>query len=266
MNKIKTKIKNKTIKFIKWIFLGRIMKESGDYLELSPREKTMLIHGSKAFIKYNLLVTFLILLIIVWIVPAPEKYVDNKIIIKMEDLQVEEATAKTIQTIIKPEELDKKNSQEEEREIGKQSSNGSLNKKSLINLSPEEKYYELIKSNKEFSQYVMGISLPCNNPGNLRYASQPMASNHNGFACFPSIRSGFRSLIKQLEKDQSRNLTLRQFITKYSPPVENDTEWLIKVASRELNLEEGELISYLDTIKLAQYMADQEHSIKIVNY
>jgi len=132
--------------------------------------------------------------------------------------------------------------------------------------SPEIRYANLLKGNKVFSEYINGIKVKRNNPGNLRCHNQPNSTCVNGFANFPNIVIGFRALIKQVELDQSRDLSLRQFLTKYSPPHENNTEHLIRRASKVLNLEEKELINYLDTIKLAQFMANQEFSVKIVEF
>jgi hypothetical protein len=64
-----------------------------------------------------------------------------------------------------------------------------------------------------------------NNPGNLRYAGQPGASEgEGGFAKFPSVAAGVQALTNQIRLDASRGLSLLQFIHKYAPPTENDTQ------------------------------------------
>jgi hypothetical protein len=133
-------------------------------------------------------------------------------------------------------------------------------------MGAEERYYFLLENNKVFRDYVYSINVKRNNPGNLRCADQPNSTCVGGFASFPNIELGFRALVLQCELDQSRNFTLRQFITKFSPHKENDTEHLIRVASEKLNLEEQELINYLDTIRLSQFMTSQEHSIAMVDF
>lgn len=130
----------------------------------------------------------------------------------------------------------------------------------------DERYYYLLENNKVFREYINSLNVKRNNPGNLRCANQLNSTCEGGFAKFPDVVDGFRALVKQCELDQSRDLTLRQFITKFSPHSENDTEHLIRVATNKLNLEEQELINYLDTIKLAQFMVSQEFSIEVVDF
>ncbi len=127
---------------------------------------------------------------------------------------------------------------------------------------PEEKYYYLLKTDYDFKNYITSFSVSCNNPGNLRFHRQPNGFNCGSFAGWNNITEGFRALLKQLELDQSRNLTLRQFIYNYSPPHENRTEYLLDNLEEWTGIKEYENIAQLDTIKFAQAITRQEHGIK----
>jgi len=45
---------------------------------------------------------------------------------------------------------------------------------------------------------------------------------------------GFQALIYQVQLDQSRGLTLAQFVNKYAPPTENDTNLYVQQMSQWL--------------------------------
>lgn len=71
-----------------------------------------------------------------------------------------------------------------------------------------------------------------NNPGNLRWASTQIGqeSTVNGkYATFATPQDGWAALQSYIQNNQ--NLSLRDFITKYAPPSENDTSnylnWLV---------------------------------------
>lgn len=68
-----------------------------------------------------------------------------------------------------------------------------------------------------------------NNPGNLIYVGQASASGKDdaGFAVFPSYAAGYGELERQIGLDAGRGLTLEQFIYKYCPPSQCDTETYI---------------------------------------
>jgi len=75
-----------------------------------------------------------------------------------------------------------------------------------------------------------------NNPGNLIFRGQRAAKGKDeaGFAIFPTPWEGFLALVNQIKLDQRRGLTLKQFIYKYAPPSENNTEeylvWLTTIS------------------------------------
>lgn len=74
------------------------------------------------------------------------------------------------------------------------------------------------------------LSVKNNNPGNLRMVGQPGAEEGlEGFASFSTPGQGLNALTRQIVLDtQTRGLTLGEFITKYAPPSENDTEGYIR--------------------------------------
>lgn len=98
-----------------------------------------------------------------------------------------------------------------------------------------------------------------NNPGNLRYAKQPGATlGAGGFAKFATPEDGFNALINQIKLDQSRNLTVSQFVSKYAPPSENDTATYIKQFTDALGVPANTKISDLDPQDIASFMAQKE--------
>ena len=82
------------------------------------------------------------------------------------------------------------------------------------------------------------LSVRNNNPGNLRMAGQKGAvEGEAGFAKFETKEAGLRALRKQIVLDtQTRGKTLREFITKYAPPSENDTDAYISFISNKIGI------------------------------
>ena len=138
-------------------------------------------------------------------------------------------------------------------------------KHKLISTSTEIIYIEekTESFDKELLSYIMGMDgkIKRNNPGNLRCASQKYSSCENGFARFPNIVVGFMALVDQVKLDQSRNLTLEQFMNKYAPEKENDTARLIKMACDKLKVTGTDKISVINSVTLAKHLTFQEHSI-----
>jgi hypothetical protein len=146
-----------------------------------------------------------------------------------------------------------------------QTAQTNLEPKKDINASIED-YIKTIKVEINGTGSNLGNTLAKdnNNPGNLIFAGQPNAlKGDGGFAKFPTPELGFRALIKQVQADQRRNLSLRDFITKYAPPTENNTEKYIKDVSSELGIEESKNIAELDPIELAKKMAKFESNTTI---
>ena len=82
-----------------------------------------------------------------------------------------------------------------------------------------------------------------NNPGNLRRSKdnwQGLAANQTEpeFFRFTDMAYGYRALMKTLQN--YRRLyglqTIRQLITRWAPPTENDTEAYIRAVCRELQV------------------------------
>lgn len=113
-----------------------------------------------------------------------------------------------------------------------------------------------------------------NNPGNLLYMKQPNSKPGKGgvtlengqfvpFAKFDTKELGYRGLIKQMQADQRRNLTLREFVTKYAPPKENDTELYINTMKNWLNIEDNYKINKINPIELAKWIAKFESQTEV---
>ena len=121
-----------------------------------------------------------------------------------------------------------------------------------VGLSVEQKRLKYIQS--------LDGKVKRNNPGNL-------VAPNGQFMVFPGILTGFAALMQDIEakKDPGGRLnshsTIREFLTVYSPPHENDTEHLIEQMSYRLNLPETTPIGQINTFLLAQDIVRQEWSI-----
>ena len=82
------------------------------------------------------------------------------------------------------------------------------------------------------------LSVQNNNPGNLRLAGQPGASEgEGGFAAFATPGQGLNALTRQVVLDtQTRGLSLENFLNKYAPPSENETNKYIEFVERQTGL------------------------------
>jgi len=99
-----------------------------------------------------------------------------------------------------------------------------------------------------------------NNPLNLRFAHQTEAvgKDKDGFAVFPFWEAGFRAAHAQIRLDASRGLTLAQFIEKFAPPSENDTENYIDFICDEMRCGPLTMLDSLSPYALAGVMAQME--------
>jgi hypothetical protein len=103
-----------------------------------------------------------------------------------------------------------------------------------------------------------------NNPGNLRFARQLGAvPGAGGFAHFDSPEAGYEALVRQVKLDAGRGYTLGQYITKYAPPSENDTNLYISQASRALSVSEDTPLANLDPAKVAAFQALKESGTRL---
>jgi len=128
--------------------------------------------------------------------------------------------------------------------------------------APIEELYHRFENDLAFRDYITDLKVKRNNPGNLRFANQPGATNNNGFAEFKSNLLGFRALVIQVEAYQKKNHTIKTFLERYAPPSENDTKHLIREMCNRLGATADTYIFAIDTITLAQDITRQEHGIK----
>jgi hypothetical protein len=105
-----------------------------------------------------------------------------------------------------------------------------------------------------------------NNPGNLTYAGQQGAvMGAGGFAKFATPQDGYNALISQVKLDQSRGMTLGQYITKYAPPTSNNTAQYIQQASTALGVNANTSLASIDPNQIAQFQAMKESGTQIAS-
>lgn len=115
------------------------------------------------------------------------------------------------------------------------------------------------------------ISIPANtlagqnnNPGNLRFAGQPGATQGaGGFAKFATPEAGYQALINQVQLDASRGETLSQYITKFAPPSENNTAQYIQQAASALGVSANTPLSQIDPNAMAAFQAQKESGTSV---
>ena len=113
----------------------------------------------------------------------------------------------------------------------------------------------------------MNVSQRCNNPVNLMIP-QPIgeamgvyAFNEKtglGYAYFTTPMAGWRAAFRQIKTDQKRGLSLKQFIFKFAPPSENDTNTYLDFVRKEMNVDDSVPLSSLSCYALAGVMAKFE--------
>jgi len=91
--------------------------------------------------------------------------------------------------------------------------------------------------------------LSINNPGNLRPSNPPWNGEKGafrGFAVFDSMPLGIRALCKQLMAYQDRYGidTVREAITRWAPPSENDTDSYIHFVCHILEVEPDDKLDF----------------------
>lgn len=84
-------------------------------------------------------------------------------------------------------------------------------------------------------EYIMTRGLRNNNPGNIRLAAQTWQgevrpSKDKSFCTFERVEYGYRALLKLLRNYRMKHncKTVRDFIERWAPPVENHTEIYIR--------------------------------------
>ena len=100
-----------------------------------------------------------------------------------------------------------------------------------------------------------------NNPGNLKYGEWKNARrdgaigvDRGGFAIFPDIEIGTEAQYKLIKRWQRENLTLEQFVYKYAPPNENDTEKYLYYLKNKLDIERTDSLQKLNDKKIKELM------------
>jgi hypothetical protein len=103
-----------------------------------------------------------------------------------------------------------------------------------------------------------------NNPGNLRFVGQAGArQGTGGFAQFDSPEAGFEALKGQVRYDMNNGLNLEQFINKYAPPVENDTNSYLQTLVMATGASPNTPLSQIDVNTLARAIAQRESGTTI---
>ena len=99
-----------------------------------------------------------------------------------------------------------------------------------------------------------------NNPLNLRFAKQKDATgkDDDGFAIFPTPQAGWRAAHHQIKLDQKKGLTLKEFIFKFAPPNENDTNAYLEFVEDHLGDSNYTSLHFIDVYALAGVMAQYE--------
>lgn len=99
----------------------------------------------------------------------------------------------------------------------------------------------------------MSRGLRNNNPGNIRlgsfkYRGERATSSDGAFRQFESIEWGYRAMFVLLHTYAVRYKcrTLRDMISRYAPPSENNTEAYIRRVAHTAHLSDGEPIDTLD--------------------
>lgn len=88
-----------------------------------------------------------------------------------------------------------------------------------------------------------------NNPGNLRWDGRTQwqgmtGHDADGFIIFSSMEYGFRAMARVIVNYQKRGLTtVRQIITTWAPPSENDTAAYVNAVADQLGVGPDEHIS-----------------------
>lgn len=108
------------------------------------------------------------------------------------------------------------------------------------------------------------IAFEHNNPGNLSYAGQAGAEKGEPkkgggwWAKFDTAQEGWNALQKQIVRDADSGLTVAEFINKYAPPSENDTDNYLQNILEWTGANPDDKLDHIPVDKLARAMARQE--------
>ena len=112
------------------------------------------------------------------------------------------------------------------------------------------------------------LSVQNNNPGNLRLAGQPGAvEGEGGFAAFSTPGQGLTALTRQVVLDtQTRGLTLEDFLNKYAPPSENQTNRYIDFVERQTGLRRDQKVPEFKIPELVRAIVRMEGGQLAMDY
>ena len=79
-----------------------------------------------------------------------------------------------------------------------------------------------------------------------------------GYCEFSTHPAGWRAAHRQIEADQKRGKTVRQFLSVFAPKTENDTEKYIKFFCDEMRCKDSDLLSSFSKYAIAGVMAEME--------
>ena len=103
---------------------------------------------------------------------------------------------------------------------------------------------------QSFINYVgIPLGLRNNNPGNIRDAGidwKGKIGSNKGFVIFDDVSWGIRAIIVNLHTSITihGNDTLRKYITRYAPPIENDLAKYIQIVSQKTGIAPNEKIHF----------------------
>jgi len=116
----------------------------------------------------------------------------------------------------------------------------NLVRRAIINIAHEQSRIEAAINFLNGLEKKMNRAQRNNNPVNLKFAGQNEAigQDSDGFAIFPTPMAGWRAAHAQIKLDQVRGLTLKQFIFKFAPPEENNTNAYLEFVMDHLQIED----------------------------
>jgi hypothetical protein len=81
---------------------------------------------------------------------------------------------------------------------------------------------------------VLSVAFRNHNPGNIKYGPG------GAFKVFDTALEGYAALVRDIGANTGK--TLREFISKYAPPIENNTDIYIDVVSRLSEIGKDEIL------------------------
>jgi len=107
-----------------------------------------------------------------------------------------------------------------------------------------------------------------NNPGNLKFVGQQNAvKGEKDFAKFATPEEGMLAMRKQIILDtQTRGKTLSEFINKYAPPSENETDKYLKTVSNTIGVQPNQKVPENLIDNLQEIMIKLEGGQTSLNY